>query len=115
MSAIGTKLRRVEGGRIAFWCPGCNSAHQVTVDGSRGWSWNGDGDRPTISPSILVKCHRLERDEQGIWTGGWVRGPDGGLIEDVCHSFVTDGRIRFLGDCTHAFAGQAVDLPDWPR
>jgi len=31
----------------------------------------------------------------------------------VCHSFVTDGRIQFLGDCTHTLAGQTVDLPDW--
>jgi hypothetical protein len=31
----------------------------------------------------------------------------------VCHSFVTDGRIQFLGDCTHALAGQTVDLPEW--
>jgi hypothetical protein len=23
---------------------------------------------------------------------------------------VTDGRIQFLGDCTHALAGQTVDL-----
>jgi hypothetical protein len=32
----------------------------------------------------------------------------------VCHSFVTDGRIQYLGDCTHAMAGQTVDLPDIP-
>lgn len=25
----------------------------------------------------------------------------------------TDGRIQFLNDCTHALAGQTVDLPDW--
>jgi hypothetical protein len=31
----------------------------------------------------------------------------------VCHSFVTDGRIQFLTDCTHAFAGRTVDLPEW--
>jgi hypothetical protein len=30
----------------------------------------------------------------------------------VCHSFVTDGRIQFLSDCTHELAGQTVDLPD---
>jgi len=30
----------------------------------------------------------------------------------VCHSFVTDGRIQFLGDCTHNLAGQTVDLPE---
>ena len=31
----------------------------------------------------------------------------------VCHSFVTNGRIQYLGDCTHKLAGQTVDLPDW--
>jgi hypothetical protein len=31
----------------------------------------------------------------------------------VCHSFVTDGRIQFLEDCTHELAGQTVDLPEW--
>jgi hypothetical protein len=31
----------------------------------------------------------------------------------ICHSFVTDGRIQFLNDCTHSLAGQTVDLPDF--
>ena len=30
----------------------------------------------------------------------------------TCHSFVTDGRIQFLADCTHPLAGQTVDLPE---
>lgn len=33
----------------------------------------------------------------------------------VCHSFVRAGRIEFLGDCTHALAGQTVPLPPWPE
>jgi len=28
---------------------------------------------------------------------------------------VVDGRMQFLGDCTHALAGQTVDIPPWPR
>ena len=36
-------------------------------------------------------------------------------LDDICHSFVTDGRIQFLGDCTHKLAGQTVDLPDWEK
>jgi hypothetical protein len=28
----------------------------------------------------------------------------------VCHSFVREGQIQFLGDCTHAFAGQTVPM-----
>lgn len=30
-----------------------------------------------------------------------------------CHSFVTDGEIHYLGDCTHDLANQEVDIPDW--
>lgn len=30
----------------------------------------------------------------------------------VCHSFVRDGRIEFLSDCTHALAGQTVELSE---
>ena len=30
-----------------------------------------------------------------------------------CHSFVREGRIEFLSDCTHALAGQTVELPDF--
>jgi hypothetical protein len=31
----------------------------------------------------------------------------------VCHSSITEGRIQYLGDCTHGLAGKAVDLPSW--
>ncbi len=33
--------------------------------------------------------------------------------DEVCHSFVTDGQIQFLGDCTHKLAGQTVPLSAW--
>ncbi len=36
-------------------------------------------------------------------------------VNTVCHSFLTDGRIQFLDDCTHAMAGQTVDLPSFPH
>lgn len=58
------------------------------------WSFNGDYDRPTFQPSILVE-------------GSMRDGPN------RCHSFVTDGQIQFLGDCTHALAGQTVPLRDF--
>jgi len=32
--------------------------------------------------------------------------------ERICHSFITDGKIQFLSDCTHHLAGQTVDLND---
>ena len=114
MSALGSKLRRVEGGRVAFWCPGCGSAHQITVDGSRRpcWGFNGDGDAPTFTPSILVRTgHYFEPHGKHCDKSG---DPDWPCDCVCCHSFVTAGRIQFLADCTHALAGQTVDLPDWP-
>ncbi|MBV7408781.1 DUF6527 family protein [Maritimibacter sp. DP1N21-5] len=101
MARIGSKLRSLEGGRVAFKCPGCGYMHHVRVEGEGRpmWSFNGNPDAPTFSPSILVTYD----------------GADAG-IEDApparCHSYVTDGRIQFLNDCTHDLRGQTVDLPD---
>ena len=112
MAAIGSKLRSLEGGIIAFFCPGCDEYHHVTVDGSRGWRWNGDGDAPTITPSVLVTGpSRFLTDEEHarVMAGETVQLP-----QMRCHSFVTDGHIQFLSDCTHSLANQTVPLPDSP-
>ena len=109
MSALGSKLRSLESGKVAFMCPGCQQMHHVTVDGSRGWTFNGDGDKPTFSPSILVKgtVPITDAEHETIMAGGQVTP-----APRVCHSFVTDGQIRFLSDCTHELVDQTVDLPD---
>ncbi len=91
-------------GTYLFLCPGCNEVHLVNtgdpneVTGAK-WSFNGDKEKPTISPSLLL------------------RWPDDKRPDNVCHSFITDGWIQFLSDCTHALAGQTVELPDfkWPE
>lgn len=74
-----------------FYCPGCDIPHSVYVDKpspSNGcqWSFNGDMEKPTFSPSFL--------------------------IPGQCHCYITNGRIQFLSDCTHALAGRTVDIPD---
>lgn len=102
MSAISRKLRSVEGGRVMFWCPGCDGAHRVGVGQGPGprWGYNGNADAPTFTPSVLFTYN----------------GPDAGIDGTptaVCHFFVTNGRIQFLNDCTHTLAGQTVDLPDF--
>lgn len=111
MSAFGSKLRRLEGGLVYFHCPACKTGHQVGVEPPAKliWSFNGDGDRPTFTPSVLVRGTQRITDEDRD------RIMAGEVIEPrplVCHSFVTDGRIQFLGDCTHELAGQTVELPD---
>lgn len=118
MSALSAKLRSAEGGRLLFRCPGCNELHQVSVgdgDGPR-WGYNGNPEAPTFTPSILVRSgHYVPGHENGpCWCTYAKEHPeeDDGFKCSVCHSFVTDGRIQFLGDCTHALAGQTVELPD---
>ena len=72
------------------WCPACDSAHGPTS----AWEYDGNAYSPTFSPSIRVTTH------------------DG----QVCHSFLRAGVWQFLGDCTHALAGQSVPVvpvPDW--
>lgn len=90
---------------IKFNCPGCHSEHAVWVKGDPKdfpiWQWNGSLDRPTFSPSVLRQGP--QRDSAGNYTCG---------SEGVCHSFITDGRIQFLDDCTHHLKGQTVDLPE---
>lgn len=80
-----------------IWCPGCKRRHPFRTQGSGPkWRFNGDLLRPTFTPSLLCNRHSPE---------------------DRCHSFVTDGRIRFLADCHHELAGQTIDLlpyRDWP-
>jgi hypothetical protein len=106
---------------MLFECPGCEMAHQVNVAGSGRpmWTWNGSMDRPTFSPSILVTYDHMSeagRARSKAFHEQHGRHPTHEEnpydVHDVCHSFVTDGRIQFLGDCTHALAGQTVDLPE---
>jgi hypothetical protein len=95
---------------LMFWCPGCDEHHGIPVDGSRGWQWNGCLDSPTITPSILVQgvLYGPEKLYFSKYEGGYPCE----TTPYVCHSFITDGRIQFLSDCTHALSGQTVDLPE---
>jgi hypothetical protein len=96
-------LRTIQNGSLGFNCPGCSYMHIVRVipkDNMPCWGFNNNFDKPTFTPSILVR---------------WNEGED--YKEMVCHSFVTDGNIQFLNDCTHKLAGQTVPLTcdgwDW--
>lgn len=65
--------------------------HEVIVAGRGAWHWNASDDALTLAPSVLVRWKTPE--------------------PKVCHSFVRDGRIEFLGDCTHVLANRTVLLP----
>jgi len=91
---ISKVLAKGDGNQLFFECPGCKILHGINVGVGKGprWGWNGSADKPTFTPSI--KTHY----------------PHGGGAEITCHSFITDGRIQFLSDCTHELAGQTVDM-----
>jgi hypothetical protein len=86
-------------------CPGCKDYHMP----DNSWQFNGDLDKPTFSPSILVKGTKDISDEEAKRI---LNGEQINPIHFVCHSFVVDGRIQFLSDCTHELAGQTVELEE---
>lgn len=132
MGQLSPKLRNSIDNGLSFWCPGCNGPHRIQHGAGAGprWGWNGDSERPVFTPSVLVtwtepanignpeamkqdlaeaQCRR-DAGEQNV------RVPQ---ADKVCHSFVgcngaQPGQIIFLGDSTHAMAGQTVELADWP-
>jgi hypothetical protein len=60
-----------------------------TRDGTPNWTWNGDVEKPTLKPSI--KTHGCDY---------------------LCHSFVNDGLVTFLEDCSHDLKGQTLEMLD---
>lgn len=92
-----------EEGQITYWCPGCKQAHTITFGGAQSWTWNGDADKPTFSPSVLANGVRGTSSEE--WNRRHPR----------CHSFVRDGMIQYLSDCEHALAGLTVPMEKLPR
>jgi Family of unknown function (DUF6527) len=102
--------RKPWGSYCRFTCPGCRTWHVVEVHdaGDQGWSFNGDPERPTFSPSIRVRGVRNITDDEHARL---MRGEHVEPTQFVCHSFVREGRIEFLPDCTHEMAGMTVDLP----
>lgn len=98
MGKVLIKLDSVDGIYL-FHCPGCKCSHWFSTTGRTPanpkevreqfrWTFNGDLDKPTVRASIMVK------HGQGI----------------VCHSFITDGKIEYLSDCTHNLKGKTVEL-----
>lgn len=118
MGMLSRKLRNIEGGGLGYWCQGCDMLHQIKVGQGPGprWGWNGDVERPTFTPSVLVRWHQWVPPAYDEETVAKIRSGEivQTRVEHVCHTFITGGLVQFLGDCTHQFAGQTLDLPDLP-
>lgn len=115
-----TETARLSGDRLCFRCPGCQDVHSLNVGSEAGprWSWNGSVVSPTLSPSLLIRSGHFASHWQAgdnCWCTYNAQNPEhpAPFACAVCHSFVRDGQIEFLSDCTHALAGKTVPLPAW--
>lgn len=108
---------------VMFTCPGCGQSHCLGV-GSKAtgpkWTWNGSTEKPTLTPSILAQSPSMslqarERNREFFAFYGrfMTREELPYDLLNVCHSFVTDGMIMFLSDCTHPHKNQTLPLPKW--
>lgn len=79
-----------EATHVLIRLPGPQGLLTLPVGGT-GWNWNRDTERPTLTPSVLC-----------------TKGPN--QPEFRCHSYITDGKAQFLGDCHHELRGQTHDL-----
>ncbi len=100
---LSPKMEQYNQYTYALYCPGCEMMHLFYIKHPENtrypfWSWNGDVNAPTLSPSLLVQYNWGENHE-----------------ERVCHSFIRNGQWEFLGDCTHKLRGLTVPVPDIPE
>lgn len=111
-----TVCAKADDGSLLFWCPGCQMHHGPVVERTEKrpsgplWNWNGSLESPTLSPSILVRgdIPFTEEEVDKVLSGETVEHRP-----FCCHSYVRNGQIEFLSDCTHKLAGQTVAMEEW--
>lgn len=86
---------------LGFYCPGCKCKHfisdqhtNIKAMGNGPWTFNDNFEKPTINPSILVSFTYNEN------------------IDYICHSFIKNGKIQYLFDCTHKLKGQTIEMEE---
>ena len=99
------------GARLYLWCPGCEDLHAAEVSAEGAWTWDGNIEAPTISPSLLVQGTQWATDSSFYKPQHHVEAGQ----RTCCHSFVKQGQWQFLSDCTHALANQIVPLVPLPE
>lgn len=90
-----------------IFCPGCKTPHAI---GKGIHGFNNDFDKPTFTPSLLATGTETPTDDEVK------RILAGEKIEPRpirCHSYITNGKMQFLNDCTHELKNQTVDLPEF--
>ncbi len=98
-----------------FWCPGCKHAHAIWTTSPNSlnavWEFNGNMERPTFAPSLLIQSPEWTPPVTAENIEEWRKNPwPQTQVNKVCHSFIRDGHIEFLPDCTHELAGKTVPM-----
>lgn len=92
---ISAYLRKTTTG-YSHWCPGCKRLHMIATkqeeENSVVWTFNGDVEKPSFSPSVIV-----EKDGK-----------------TVCHYVLINGVLVYCADCTHELASKTIPLPVLP-
>lgn len=116
MMGLRGVLRTIAGNQLGYWCSGCEEMHALnTGPGTPCWTFNGNYDRPTFTPSVLIRSGH-HSPEYKMPADGKCEYCEEAKAEGyetlccVCHSYITDGQIQFLDDCTHKLKGKTVPL-----
>lgn len=80
------KVRKLSDGTLYWHCVACGCGHGANST----WTFNGVYESPTFAPSFLATFGDDRR----------------------CHTFIRNGKIEYLTDCTHEFAGKVIDMVD---
>ena len=108
-----------DGSHVRFWCPACQIPHRVRITGPNAWVWNQSVYEPTLDISVLVTSgHYLPGgcNTHDCWCTYNKDHPEDTphFLCTKCHSFVKDGNISFLEDCSHSFKGLTLPIPPYP-
>ncbi len=101
MRLLGKKLvsTKTNPAKLGHYCPACDCLHFVSIDKHiiPTFMFNGDLEKPSITPNVKIKYGEEERERQ------------------VCFYQLTCGMIKYFHACTHEYAGMVKILPDIPR
>lgn len=105
------KVKKLNDNSFAWYCPACNDLHVA----NQGWSFNDDYENPTFSPSFLVRSgHYASGNTNACWCTYNAEHTDNPSRFKclICHTFIRGGKIQYLSDCTHDYAGKTVDMEE---
>lgn len=80
----------------------CPAWGHIAIPRDGRWSFNGNYERPTFSPSINATMGKPGQSHEEMRA-------DPNPMRN--HFFITDGQIQYLSDCTHELRGQTVNIP----